>query len=119
MGLVLVFGGTRCSNQGGIHCTALFEHQASLTEDGVNLKEYFIGQLVLFQSVTWNWGFAEAQDGALAKLQVRIGRTFVNNQADKLAIQLGIQDGFFHIWVRKVEPLRYEVGVQHRLHRKR
>ena len=111
--LVSVFDGTRCGNQGGVHCTAFFEHQAALSQYGIDFSQNFDCKAVFLQPV------AQPQDGALAKPQVSIGQAHVVIPADELAVQRGVEEGFFHGRVRQVEPLLQEVSAQHRLQRKR
>jgi hypothetical protein len=106
-GLVLVFGRTRCGNQGGIDGATFLEHQTAFSQDGIDLSEDLGGQSVLLQAM------AESQDGAL------IRQANVIAQAHKLAVQRGVEEGFFHARVRQVEPLLQEVRTQHRQQRKR
>jgi hypothetical protein len=57
-GLVLVFGRTRCSDQGGADCAVFFEHLAALAQHRIDFSQDFDCHAVFLQPVI------EPQDGA-------------------------------------------------------
>ena len=62
--------------------------------------------------MTWTWGFAKPQDGAL------VGHSSTDIKLGKLPVQGHIKEGFFHGQIRQGELLLHEVDAQHGLQRK-
>ena len=57
-----VLGRVRCCNVGDINHRASLEHQSLLTELVVYGLQNAWAQTMLFQQVTWTWGFAKPQN---------------------------------------------------------
>ncbi len=104
---VLVLGRTGRGYQGDVHHRALLEHQAFIGRGGVDHGQYFRAQLVFFKQV------AKTQDAA------QVGSVLDAGEACKLAVQRGLEQGFFHGQVAQAEPRLQEMNAQHRYQPKR
>ena len=97
----LVFGRARCSNQGGIHHGARLEQQAMGGQLGVDDLQNLWTQFVLFEQMT------KSQDAD------PVWNALGAADASEVAVEAGLEQGFFGPQVRQAKPLLQAVNAQH------
>ena len=97
----LVLGRARCSNQGGIHHGARLEQQAMGGQLGVDDLQNLWAQFVLFEQMT------KSQDAD------PVWNALGAADACKVAVEAGLEQGFFGPQVRQAKPLLQAVNAQH------
>lgn len=97
----LVLGRARCSNQGGIHHGARLEQQAMGGQLGVDDLQNLWAQFVLFEQMT------KSQDADPVRNALGAADT------SKVAVEAGLEQGFFGPQVRQAKPLLQAVNAQH------
>lgn len=100
---IVVLGGARGGNDGGVDNRAGLEHQPLLSETGVDEGQYLRRQLALLQQVP------KAQDGRL------VGHARRAIQPGKASIQRTLTKLFFHGRIAEVPPQLQAMDAQHRL----
>ena len=97
----LVLGRARCSNQGGIHHGARLEQQAMGGQLGVDDLQNLWAQFVLFEQMT------KSQDAD------PVWNALGAADASEVAVEAGLEQGFFGPQVRQAKPLLQAVNAQH------
>jgi hypothetical protein len=97
----LILGRARCSNQGGIHHGARLEQQAVSGQLGVDDLQNLWAQRVLFQQMT------KSQDADPVR------NALGTADASEVAVEAGLEQGFFGPQVRQAKPLLQAVNAQH------
>ena len=97
----LILGRARRSNQGGIHHGARLEQQAVRGQLGVDDLQNLWAQRVLFEQITKSQN-ADPVWNALGAAD-----------ASEVAVEAGLEQGFFGPQVRQAQPLLKAVNAQH------
>ena len=97
----LVFGRAGRSNQGGVYHGARLEQQAVSGQLGVDDLQNLWTQLVLFEQMT------ESQDAD------PVWNALGAADASEVAVEAGLEQGFFGSQVRQAKPLLQAVNAQH------
>ncbi len=105
-GLVVVFGGGGCCDQGGIDHGAGHDQQAALAQNAGDHVQHLLSQFVFLQPT------AEPKVGGF------IGQSGEIGQLWRLPVQGNIEEGLFHGRISQGEPLLQEVCVSHGLQSK-